>query len=183
MAVPALWYAFGPRAGFYLLVARLPGFRSVRAPVHVWFVVALALALLAASGVLWLIRRFPYRWIPIALRPSSRPISGIGTWETTLLPTLAPAFERGYGNAEERFRSVAESTASGPLRRIWAPFDSPSFGPLNGMLDSRIEVTLRLQSVSNWRATRPISMPPENNPRLLDSLAVTAKVNVTNGRL
>ncbi|MGP8245443.1 MAG: YfhO family protein [Bryobacteraceae bacterium] len=182
LAVPALWYAFGPAAGFYLLVARLPGFRSVRAPVHVWFVIALALALLAASGALWLSRRFPYGWIPIALLA----VFAVDLWYWNMgnnaLAYARISFPERYGDSEDRFRSAAESTASGPLRRIWAPFDSPSFGPLNGMLDSRIEVTYGYNPFELARYSTYIEAA-KNNPRLLDSLAVTAKVNVTNGRL
>ena len=67
LIVPALWYAFGPRAGLYSVVTLLPGFRSVRAPVHIWFVVALGLALAAASGAAWIAERFHKSWIMVAI--------------------------------------------------------------------------------------------------------------------
>ncbi len=51
LTVAGLWYAMGPAGGLYQLVGMLPGFRSVRAPVQMWFVAALGLALLAAAGV------------------------------------------------------------------------------------------------------------------------------------
>src|SRR5260370_15921951 len=51
LIVPFGWYAFGPSAGLYGIIARLPGFGAVRAAVHVWFVVALGLALLSGAGL------------------------------------------------------------------------------------------------------------------------------------
>jgi len=182
MAVPALWYAFGPRAGLYLLVARLPGFRSVRAPVHVWFVVALALALLAASGVSWLIGRFPYRWIPIALAAVFAADLWYWNMGNNALAYARASFEERYGNAQERFRSVAAATDNDPLRRIYAPFNSPSFGPFNAMLDTRMEVTYGYNPLELARYSAYIDAA-KSNPRLLDSLAVTTKVDVSNGRL
>jgi hypothetical protein len=180
-ALPALWYAFGPAGGFYLLVARLPGFRSIRAPVHVWFVVALSLALLAASGVLWLSRRFPYRWLPIALFAIFMADLWIWNMRDNGLAYARASFEEEYGNFQQRFRFMAESTAGGGLRRIWAALDSPGFGQLNGMLDSRIEVTFGYNPLELARYSAYLDAAGQN-PRLLDSLAVTAKLDMTTGR-
>jgi hypothetical protein len=180
-AVPALWYAFGPPGGFYLLVARLPGFRSIRAPVHVWFVVALSLALLAASGVLWLKRRFPDRWLPLTLFAIFMADLWIWNMSDNHLAYARASFEELYGNLQQRFRFVADSTANGGLRRLWAPFDSPGFGQLNAMLDSRIEVTFGYNPLELARYSAYLDAAAQN-PRLLDSLAVTAKLNMTTGR-
>ena len=38
LIVVPVWYAMGRSAGLFLLIARLPGFSSVRAPVNIWFV-------------------------------------------------------------------------------------------------------------------------------------------------
>ncbi|MFN0171088.1 MAG: YfhO family protein [Bryobacteraceae bacterium] len=60
LIVPALVYALGPQTPLFGLIARLPGFSSVRAPAHVMFVVILGLALAAAAGV----QRMPRaRWL------------------------------------------------------------------------------------------------------------------------
>src|SRR5580698_3189209 len=67
LIVPALWYAFGPPGGLYTVLTLLPGFKSVRAPVHIWFVIALGLALAAASGAAWLAERFKKSWLMIAV--------------------------------------------------------------------------------------------------------------------
>jgi hypothetical protein len=148
----------------------------------VWFVVALALALLAAAGVLWLMRRFPYRWIPVGLLA----VSAADLWYWNMgnngLAYARASFQEQYGNAEERFRSVAASSGDDPLRRIYAPFDSPSFGPFNAMLDTRMEVTYGYNPLELARYSAYIDAA-KNNPRLLDSLAVTTEVDVSNGRL
>jgi hypothetical protein len=180
-AVPALWYAFGPAAGFYLLVARLPGFRSVRAPVHAWFVVALSLALLAASGVAWLSGRFRYRWLPLALLA----FFAVDLWYWNMgnnhLAYARRSFEDSYGYLADRFQSVAASTRNDALRRLWAPFDSPALGPLNEMLDQGIEVTYGYNPLALSRYTMYLDAAAKN-PRLLDALAVTAKLNTSTGR-
>jgi hypothetical protein len=50
LIVPGLWYAFGPAAGLARLLKMLPVFRDAHAPVEIWFVPALGLALAAGSG-------------------------------------------------------------------------------------------------------------------------------------
>jgi hypothetical protein len=59
LALAAAWYACGPWLGLYRLAGLLPGFRNVRAPIHVWFVAALGLSLLAAAGLKTLLERWP----------------------------------------------------------------------------------------------------------------------------
>ncbi len=59
LTIPTIWYAMGQSAGLYLLIARLPRFSSIRAPVNIWFVPSLGLALLAASGVVSIARKWP----------------------------------------------------------------------------------------------------------------------------
>jgi hypothetical protein len=180
-AVPALWHAFGPAAGFYLLIARLPGFRSVRAPVHAWFVVALALAVLAASGVSWLSRRFRYRWLPLALLA----FCAVDLWYWNMgnnhLAYARNSFEDRYGSFADRFQSVAASAGNDAPHRLWAPLDSPGFGPLNAMLDQGIEVTYGYNPLALSRYTMYLDAAA-NNPRLLDALAATAKLNTSTGR-
>ena len=180
-AVPALWYAFGPPGGFYLLVAQLPGFRSIRAPVHDWFVITLALALLAASGAAWLNQRFRYRWLTLALLA----FFAVDLWYWNMgnnqMAYARASFEDRYGAYAARFQSVAASTENNALRRLWAPVDSPSFGPLNSMLDQRTEVTYGYNPLALIRYSAYMDAAAKN-PRLLDSLAVTAKLSRATGR-
>jgi len=170
-----------PRRRILLLIARLPGFRSIRAPVHAWFVVALALALLAASGVAWLSRRFRYRWLPLALLA----FCAVDLWYWNMgnnhLAYARQSFEDRYLSLANRFQSAAATTNNDALRRVWAPFDSPVFGPLNSMLDQRIEVTWGYNPFALARYTVYLGSAA-NNPRLLNGLAVTAMLNTSTGR-
>src|SRR6202034_906894 len=67
LIVPTIWYAMGQSAGLYLFIARLPGFSSIRAPVNIWFVPSLGLALLAAAGLVVILEKWPVRWAPAAI--------------------------------------------------------------------------------------------------------------------
>ena len=65
LIVPTIRYAMGQSAGLYRLVALLPGFSSIRQPVHIWFVPSLGLALLGGGGVVAIAGKRPIRrWIP-----------------------------------------------------------------------------------------------------------------------
>lgn len=180
VVIAALWYAFGPPGGFYLLVARLPGFRSIRAPVHDWFVIALTLALLAASGAAWLNRRFRYRWLPIALLAFFAADLWYWNMGNNQMAYAHTSFEDRYGALAGRFQSVAAWTENNAPRRLWAPLDFPNFGPLNSMLDQRIEVTYGYNPLALARYSMYLDAAVKN-PRLLDALAVTAKLNRATG--
>jgi hypothetical protein len=142
--------------------------------------VALALALLAACGVDWLRQRFPYRWLPIALLAFVA--ADLWYWNigNNHLAYARASFEDMYGSLADRFQSVTSSTANGGLRRLWAPSDSQSFGPLNSMLDQRLEVTYGYNPLELARYSKYLNIA-EKNPRLLDTLAVTAKLNSSTG--
>ena len=182
LSLPALWYAFGPAAGLYSILSQLPGLRSVRSPINGWFVVTLGLALLAAAGVSVLRSRFSAQWIPVALLAVV--LGDLWYWnmDHNRLTYARASFESLYGSLEQRFTEVvASSGAAGPLARIWAPSDSPAFGPLNGSLDNRIEVTFGYNPLFLRRYTRYLQASTAN-PRLLDSLAVTAKLDMKQAR-
>src|SRR5262249_7792768 len=66
------------------------------------------------------------------------------------------------------------------LHRIWAPYDTAGFGPLNGPLDNRIEVTFGYNPLSLSRYNRYLESA-NANPKILDSLGVTAKLNKDTG--
>ena len=182
LIVSATWYAFGPSGGLYSLLSRLPGLRSVRSPIHDWFIVAWGLALLAAAGVSALRARFTSRWLPFALLAVVMGDLWYWNMDHNRLAYARASFESLYGSLEQRFAEVvAGSGAAGPLARVWAPADSPAFGPLNGALDSRIEVTYGYNPLFLRRYARYMQAS-RTNPRLLDSLAVTAKLDVPHGR-
>jgi hypothetical protein len=184
LVVPAVWYAFGRPLGLYSLVSLLPGFKSVRAPIHIWFVAALGLALLAAAGVEALRARFRSPWIAVALLAVVGADLFYWNMDHNRLAYARTSFEDQYGAAEERFQSVAGQVTGpatgGPVPRLYASFDSPGFGPLNGALDTRIEVTFGYNPLALVRYAKYLEAA-RNNPRLLDSLAATALLNETNG--
>jgi hypothetical protein len=180
IALPALWYGFGPRAGFYLLVAQFPGFKNIRAPAHIWFVVAFALTLLAAAGVPWLLQRFPRRWLAAGLLAACTVDLWYWNMAVNHLSYARVSFDDHYDNFRAHFRTIASQAVTGPLYRLYAPFDSPGFGQLNAMLDSHIEVTYGYNPLQLARYEK-YTAAAKNNPKLLDALAVTAKLNMSNG--
>ena len=180
LIVPGVWYAIGPAGGLYTLVARLPGFRSVRAPVHMWFVAALGLALLAAAGVGVLRARFRSPWIMLALLGITGPDLYYWNMERNGLAYARESFQDRYGSMEERFRTVAAPLTAARVHRIWAASPSPSFGPFNGSLDNRMEVTFGYNPLELARYTQYMEAATAN-PKLLNGLAVTATLDATNG--
>ena len=180
LTVPGMWYAMGPAGGLYRLVAMLPGFRGVRAPVHMWFVAALGLALLAAAGVGVLRARFRSPWIPLALLA----VTGFDLYYWNMqrngLAYARESFQDRYGGLEDRFRGVAAPLTANPMHRIWAANASPSFGPLNGSLDNRMEVTFGYNPLELARYTEYMAAAAAN-PKLLNGLAVTATLNSATG--
>ena len=180
LTVAGVWYAMGPAGGLYRLVGLLPGFRSVRAPVQMWFVAALGLALLAAAGVGVLRARFRSPWVVIALLG----ITGLDLYywnmEGNGMAYARDSFQNRYGNLEDRFRTVAAPLTRSAMHRIWAANDSPSFGPLNGSLDNRMEVTFGYNPLELSRYAQYLEAAAAN-PKLLNGLAVTATLNSANG--
>jgi hypothetical protein len=180
LAAPGAWYAIGPAGGLYRLVALLPGFRSVRAPVHMWFVAALGLALLAAAGVGVLRARFRSPWIVVALVAVTGGDLYYWNMQRNGLAYARESFQDRYGGLEERFRTVAAPLTAGPMHRIWAANASPSFGPLNGSLDNRMEVTFGYNPLELARYNEYMAAAAAN-AKLLDGLAVTATLDSATG--
>ena len=182
LTVAGVWYAMGPAGGLYSLVSVMPGFHNVRAPVNIWFVAALGLALLAAAGVGVLRARFRSPWIMLALLG----ITGLDLYywnmERNGLTYARESFQERYGSAEDRFRTVAAPLTANPMHRIWAANASPAFGPLNSSLDNRMEVTFGYNPLELARYKQYIEAAAAN-PKLLNGLAVTATLNSTDGHV
>jgi hypothetical protein len=181
LIVPALWYAIGPPGGLYTLLSHLPGLRSVRSPVHDWFIAALGLALLAAGGIPVLRARFAAPWIPLVLLAAAGGDLWYWDMQNNRLAYATQSFEELYGLPELRFaRTAAAGITPGALNRLWSPFDSPGFGPLNGALDTRTEVTYGYNPLALSRYSRYMDASAGNS-KLLDSLAVTARLDTSRG--
>jgi hypothetical protein len=175
-----IWYAAGRAGGLYYLVAHLPGFSSVRAPVNIWFVPGLGLALLAGAGFVIVTGKWKIRWLPAALVALT--FCDLFYWNSARNP-LAYArysFDELYGNKEDLFeRTVGGSLP--PLSRFWAPDRLTSFGPMNHPLDARVETTygygpLMLERYGEFTSAM------RANPRLRDDLNVSRAYAVMNGQ-
>ena len=182
LIVPALWYAFGPGAQLYSVLTLLPGFKSVRAPVHIWFVVALGLALAAASGAAWLAERFHKSWLMMAVLMLT--VADLWYWNMAdnQLAYMSTSFAEKYGDPFTNFQNGLAQAKQKPFTRIWSPFDTNAFGPLNSSLEGRVEVTygynpLELSRYSEYLATA------ERNASLLNGLAVTHGIDTQRGAM
>jgi hypothetical protein len=140
LIVPTIWYALGQSAGLYLLMARLPGFSSIRAPVNIWFVPSLGLALLAAAGLVAIVQRWPIQWLPTAVLVFLCADLFYYQSATNPLAYSRLSFDEIYGSKEELFH---QAVASGlpPLTRFEGIEYLASFGPMSHFLDQRTEVT------------------------------------------
>lgn len=182
LIVPAVWYALGPGAGLYSVLTLLPGFKSVRAPVHIWFVVALGLALAAGAGFAWLAERFRPRWVLAAILA----VACLDAWHSNMsvnpLAYARASFAERYGNAYDSYQSHIAPIKQRPFYRIWSPYATNSFGPLNSSLESRTEATYGYNPLELARYALYMDAAAQN-PRLLNGLAVTDKLDVTRGAL
>jgi len=137
--VPA-WYAMGHSARLYLLMARLPGFSSVRAPVNIWFVPSLGLALLAGAGVAWIGDNWKQRWIVPAVLAIA--CVDLFYFQSAINPLAygRESYESVYGPGEDLFRKAVMNGLP-PLTRFDAPEHLPAFGPMSHFFALRTEVT------------------------------------------
>jgi hypothetical protein len=168
------WYACGPTAGLYQIAARLPGIGSVRAPVHAWFVVALGLALLAGAGLAAASARVKFKWLAAMVAVIS--FADVFYWNSAenTLAYYRGSFENRYGIFQDNFeRTVRQVLPEGT--RFYSPFDSPSYGPLNGTYDVRMPVTYGSNPLPLRRYTAYIDAAAAN-PALLNGLAAGALV-------
>ena len=168
LAVPAVWYAFGPPGGLYWLIAALPGFAKVRAPIHVWFVVALALALLAAAGAEGLNRRWRVGWLAVALAGVT--FCDLTFWNSleNQLAYARSSFEQLYGRREAQDAAlVRQALPEGT--RFHAANSSTVLGPMNGSFDERLEVTYGYNPLELKRYSEYFSAIAAN-PKLLGAL-------------
>jgi hypothetical protein len=182
LIVPALWYAFGPPAGLYSVLTLLPGFKSVRAPVHIWFVIALGLALAAASGAAWLAERFQKSWLMIAVLIVSAADLWYWNMADNQLAYMSASFAEKYGDPFTNFQNGLAQAKQKPFTRIWSPFDTNAFGPLNSSLEGHDEVTYGYNPLELSRYSEYLSAV-EKNSNLLNGLAVTNGIDTQRGEM
>jgi len=172
LIVPGLWYALGPSAGLARLLKTLPLFRDAHAPVEIWFVPALGLALAAGSGAAFVAEKMGQKRLPFVLMV----VIAADLWHFNMykspLVYASLNFEELYGKRQENFENRIREVKQQPLYRLWMSNPSLSTGPLDGTLAARTEASwgaglLELNRYAEYR--RAIS----SNPRLLHGLSAT----------
>jgi hypothetical protein len=169
LIVPFGWYAFGPAGGLYSIVARLPGFGAVRAPVHDWFVIALGLALLSGAG-LGLISRTRFRWFGLVLAIIT--FADVLYWNSLAnqLAYFHGSYQSRYGHYEEDFkRAVLPPRADGA--RVYWQVVSNAVGPMNSAYYLHVPVTYGYTPVPLKRY-QEYADAAVGNPNLLNALNV-----------
>ncbi len=175
LVVPTIWYALGHNAGLYLLIARLPGFSSVRAPVNIWFVPALGLALLAGAGLAYVTARWRVTWLPATVLAVTCLDLFYFQSATNPLAYSRESYESLYASKEDLFRRAVAGLP--PLTRLDAPEHLASFGPMSHFLDQRTEVTYGYGPMPFSRYHEYVSAM-KSNPRLRDGLNVSRWLDV-----
>jgi hypothetical protein len=140
------------------------------------------LALLAGAGLDVLRDRIRASWVTAALLVFVAGDLWYWNMDRNNLVYARASWEERYGGGQERLGAAAAPLLRDPLGRLYAPFDSPSFGPLDGTLNSRIEATFGYNPLELKRYTQYMEAAAKN-PKLLDALAVTVKLNAANGAL
>ena len=140
--------------------------------IQAWFVVALGLALAAGTGAAWIAERFRKPWLVYAVLMLSAADLWYWNMGDNTLAYLSSSFAEKYGDPFASFESHLAPVKQRPLARIWSPFDSSAFGPLNGSLDGRTEVTYGYNALELARYQEYMHAA-EQNPNLLNGLAVT----------
>ena len=179
LIVLPVWYMLGPDAGLYRVGALLPGFHRVRAPIHFWFVTALGLAILAASGAAWVFERWHRDWLPFVL--AALILTDLFYWNSyaNIYAYARHGFDDLYGN-KERVAQAKVLPVMAPLTRYDAPDLLTVFGPLNHPLDLRLEATygynpLQLSAYAEYRDAMKV------NPKLRSGLNVSHYLDVEAG--
>ena len=181
LIVPGLWYAFGPAAGLARLLKLLPGFRDAHAPVEIWFVPALGLALAAGSGAAWAAEKIGQKRLPFILMV----IIAADLWHFNMykspLAYASTTFDELYGKRQQAFEDRTREVKQQPFYRLWMSNPSIVIGPVDGSLTARTEVSwgaglLELNRYAEY--TRAIA----SNPQLLHGLSANYLVDAR-GRL
>jgi hypothetical protein len=172
LGLPFLWYAAGPRAGLFRVLAQLPGFNSVELPMHGWFLPALGLALLGGAGLACVGARLAPAWVAALLA-----ILFLDVF--TLNELLDPlAFARGtfdglYGAPLRSFQ--AQVAAARPaVERLYGPPEG-AVGYRNHALQTRTETTYGYNPLE-LAAYAAYAAAAETNPRLIAGLAATHRL-------
>lgn len=171
LIVPAAWFMLGSAAGLYRFAMLLPGMNKVREPIQGWFVVALGLAMLAAAGFAWVVRRWRVPYLGAILIA----ILFVDVWYWNVIENpLAyghSTFDSAYGDGEDALlRHVARAVP--PLTRFGGGRRAP-VGLQNYGLDLHLETTAGYAALPIGDYMRYLAVMKQN-PNLRDGLNVSA---------
>lgn len=180
LTLPALWFAFGPGAGLFRIISKVPGLAGRTSPMDSWFVAALGFSLLAASGSLFLAERMkrPHLWIFLVALIAA----DLWYWNMRQNPLAyaQSSFETIYGRQAERFEQNLSKVKKPPFFRFWAALETTGLGPQNEPLISQTEVSYGSGlAILNRYSSYLTAM--ESNPILLGDLAVTHGFDIERG--
>jgi len=182
LTLPALWFAWGPTPGLYPSISRIPGLIGRASPMDFWFVGALGLALLAASGSVFVTEQMkrPHLWIFLV----GLTAADLWHWNMYKNPLVyaRASYEDIYGKAADRFEQNLAKVAKPPFFRLWSTLETPGFGPLNEPLLSRTEVSYGAGLSPLSRYSKYLEAV-ESNPKLLSDLAITHGIDTQRGTL
>jgi hypothetical protein len=112
----------------------------VRAPVNIWFVPALGLALLAGAGLVEVANRWPLSWLPAAVLTIVCVDLFYFQSATNPLAYSRESYESLYGSKEALFQRAVVAGLP-PLTRMDGPEHVAAFGPMSHFFTQRTEVT------------------------------------------
>ena len=171
LIVPGIWYALGPDAGFARLLKLLPVFRDAHAPIEIWFVPALGLALAAGSGAGWVGEKMGQRRLPFVLMV----VIAADLWHFNMykspLVYANLTFEDLYGKRQAAFEDRIRELKQHPFYRLWTSNPGIALGPVDGTLASHTEASWGQGLLKLKRYTEYTRVIP-SNPRLLHALSV-----------
>jgi hypothetical protein len=177
LILPAAWYALGPAAGLSRALQFLPGFHDARAPVEIWFVPALGLALAGGSGAAWFSQRIGRPRLPFVMMI----LVAADLWHFNMyknpLVFAHASFEDLYGKRQAGFDSRLVEVKRQPFYRLSAALPSNLLGPLDSSLITHTEVAYGAGLLELNRYAEYIRAIP-GNPNLLHGLAAAYMVDM-----
>jgi hypothetical protein len=180
LIVPPAWYMLGPAGGLYYLGALAPSLHKLGAPVEIWFLAALGLALLAAAGGDWIFARWRMAYLPVVM--AGLLFADVWYWNSFRNPLAyaRASFDELYGSSEESIR-LRVALNQPPLTRFDAPGDRASMGPTLHPLDLNLEATYG--AFLNPGPYKEYLDAMERNPKLRNGLNVGRLLNVATGSI
>lgn len=174
LIIPTVWFMLGPSAGLYRLGGMLPSLQS-GPPVYAWFLVAFALAAMAAAGCDWIFS-LGHRAVVVVMIGAVLLVGDLWYWNSFANPLAygRQSYWIRYGQPEMLGRRLLAPQL--PLTRFGSPYALRGIGPLLQQLDMKFETTYTylLPESVYYREYQDAMV---RNPRLRDGLNVSRSLN------